>query len=78
MECGWLQHVGGRMGKPATVSLMSGTWFQEMGSAEASTSGPIRVEVLKDQQVDLGPISLGQVGWLEMSNAPTGREWFVV
>jgi RNA polymerase sigma factor (sigma-70 family) len=78
MERGWLQDVGGRMGKPATASLTPGTWFLEMSSAGACTSGLIRVEVLEGQQTDLGPISLGQVGWLEIPKAPPGREWIVV
>ncbi|MDF1838230.1 MAG: sigma-70 family RNA polymerase sigma factor [Planctomycetota bacterium] len=78
MERGWTQNVGGRLGEPAAVSLAPGVCFLELASAGAFASEPMRVEVLKGEPMDLGPIGLGPAAWLQTSEAPAGHEWVVV
>jgi len=78
MQRARFKNVGGRKGQPAAVSLTPGTWFLEMSSAGACTSGPIRVDVMQGAPLDLGPISMGPIAWLEIPEAPAGHEWVVV
>jgi RNA polymerase sigma factor (sigma-70 family) len=71
------RYIGGHVGEEASVMLPEGAWILELATAGAVRSDDVRVDVLKGLPVDLGPISMGPVGWLMLPASEEGEAWTV-